>query len=67
MDQDLIGERREDLYFLSIAKKYDMTNIQYMRFRIIAKSVLDAAKEKGIQIIKSIEEIAQEVVNENKE
>ena len=71
IDQDLIGERREDLRLLDIAKKYNMTNTQYMRFRILAKSAIDAVKqgkikEPGVKILRDVEEIAKEVVEADK-
>lgn len=72
IDQDLIGERREDLRLLSIARKYNMTNTQYMRFRLLAKSAIDAVKsgeikEQGVKILRDVEEIAKEVVGEDGE
>ena len=72
VDADLIGERRENLRLLNIAKKYNMTNTQFMRFRILAKSSIDAYKsgkvnEPGVNILRDVEEIAKEVVAEDKE
>lgn len=65
LDEDLIGKRREDLYLLKFAKEYNMNNTQYMRFRIMVKSITDAVKKKDLFLIeKNINEIAQEIIDE---
>ncbi len=74
VNQDFLGEKREDLQLLNIALKYKMTNTQFMRFRIRAKSAIDAIKkgkieEEGAQILtgNNLEDIAREVVNDDNE
>ncbi|HEY4493831.1 MAG TPA: hypothetical protein VJB95_00120 [Candidatus Paceibacterota bacterium] len=72
IDKDIIGERREDLALLEVAKKYKMTNTQFMRFRILAKSSSDSFKRgefKGLpnMRLRDVEEIAKEVIAEDRE
>lgn len=64
-DQDLIGDRREDLWLHGFASKHNMTIAQYLRFRIRVKSATDAMK-KGKQIPIDIDKIAQEIVDEDR-
>lgn len=69
---DLIGDKREEIRLLGIAQKYKMTNTQYMRFRILAKSASDSFLKGEFQgypnmRLRDVEEIAKEVITEDKE
>lgn len=59
VDLDLIYRLRQNAYFVGIAKKYGMTNLQLMRFRAIALG----AREAG-QLIWD-DQLAREIVSQD--
>lgn len=68
IDEDLIGQRREDLLLYDFAKRYNMTNTQYMRFRVRVKSATNVMTDDRFKEFISIyaEKIAQEVIEDDK-
>jgi len=71
IDFDFVGQKREDLMFINIALKYKMTNSQFMRFRILAKSDIDSFKKGEFQgtgrKLRNLDDLAKEVVADDKE
>ena len=59
LDFDLVGRLREDNYLAGFAKKYKMTNNQFMRFRSLVKS-MQAAKQST-----DVDKIAKDVATED--
>jgi hypothetical protein len=74
LDKDIIGRIRENEYLVSFAKKYKMTNSQFMRFRIRAiagrEAVLLTEKEivkRGFRYLVNLDDLAKEVIVQDKE
>lgn len=47
LTDDIIGEQRQYALLAQISKQVGLTSSQYMRFRAMAKSIVDNAKENG--------------------
>ena len=73
LDKDIIGKMREDESLVSYAKKYKMTNNQFMRFRIRAIAIREAVlKNKGTidggkKYLINLDDLAQEIIIQDKE
>jgi len=71
INEDLIGEQREDLHLLEIAQEYNMDTTQYMRFIERAKSIIDAMKEGKVgeneRPIDNLRKFAEEIMEETEE
>ena len=73
LDKDIIGRIRENEYLVKFAEKYQMTNNQFMRFRLRAIAGREAAlkdKEgasKGISYLIDLDDLAKEVIAQDKE
>lgn len=74
--KDAFGSIRENSYLISFAQKYNMTNSQFMRFRLRAIASREAmlhdekaknAIEKGATYSIDLDTLAQETVSENEE
>lgn len=61
IDEDLLGKRREELFYINLARQYNMTTSQYLRFRIRTKSAFKA----GIAV--KYDDIAREIIEDDKE
>ncbi len=59
IDEDLIGKRRELFYFVNLARKYNMTNAQFLRLRVMGLSAFQA----GVSI--NLEDIAKEIIKDD--
>ncbi|MFH1201152.1 MAG: hypothetical protein V1484_02405 [bacterium] len=56
--RSMLDKRREDMALINLAKKHGMTNIQYLRLKILADRLFKAGTQA------SLEEIAQSIVKE---
>lgn len=59
--EDLMGKRREHLFYINFARKYNMTNSQYLRLRLRTRSAFEA----GAPI--KWDDVAREIIEEDKE
>lgn len=75
LNKDIIGRIRENEYLVGFAKKYGMTNNQFMRFRIRAiagreATLTDKDKEitkRGFRYLVNLDDLAKEVIAQDKE
>ena len=54
----MLDKRREDIALINLARKHGMTNSQYLRLKILAKSLFEARQQV------SLDEIARSIVND---
>lgn len=56
--KNMLDKRREDMALINLARKHGMTNSQYLRLKILAKSLF----ESGTQV--SLDELAQSIIKD---
>lgn len=61
LDYDLVGQIREDNFLRDFARRYQMTNWQFMRFRLLTSGAKDA------KISTNYEQLVQELLAEDEE
>jgi hypothetical protein len=69
LNKDIIGRIRENEQLVKFAKKYQMTNNQFMRFRIRATSSVEGYKKekKNLRYMVDLDTLAKEIINQDKE
>ncbi|MCC7004520.1 hypothetical protein IT397_01215 [Candidatus Nomurabacteria bacterium] len=58
VSKNMLEKRREDIFLVNMARKYNMTNNQYLRFRMLAESLY----KSGTQV--SLDELAESIVKD---
>lgn len=56
--KSMLDKRREDMFFINLARKHGMTNSQYLRLKILAKSLFEAGQQA------SLDEVARSIVGD---
>jgi hypothetical protein len=73
LDKDIIGRIRENEYLVTFAQKYQMTNNQFMRFRLRAIAGREAtlrdkeATKRGVSYLIDLDDLAKEIIAQDKE
>jgi hypothetical protein len=61
---NLVLNHEENLILLNMAKKYEMTNNQFLRFHLMAKEILKHSRKTNTPIEKTLSNIAETVMEE---